>query len=84
MPYRPYPNADRALRQVARHVHQPAPVSVKQIAMAEWAALVIANAQTAMRPFAEMMETVRAQAARPHALYDPRSGRFELVAEASP
>ena len=25
MPYRPYPNVDRALRQVARHV-QPAPV----------------------------------------------------------
>ncbi|MCX5584299.1 hypothetical protein [Streptomyces erythrochromogenes] len=78
--HRPYPNADRALRQVARHhVPQPAPVSPVRIAMAEWAAAAIADAQEALRPFREMMETLQAQQCRPHALYDPKSGQFALL-----
>ncbi|MER7813814.1 hypothetical protein [Streptomyces sp. NPDC096153] len=50
MSYHPYPNADRALRQVARRAPAPQP-SELQLSMAEQANAVLALAGAAFRPF---------------------------------
>ncbi|MER7733656.1 hypothetical protein ABTX80_22450 [Streptomyces erythrochromogenes] len=86
MSYHPYPNADRALRQLARHhIQRPAPPPafpmIRLLGVA--AEQYLAAGNEALRPFREMMETLRAQANRPHALYDPKSGQFGLVADHS-
>ncbi|MFI1525556.1 hypothetical protein [Streptomyces griseus] len=48
MTYRPYPNADRALRQLDRHVH---PVEVP-----EWRVKLAADARRALAGAAEALE----------------------------
>ncbi|MGW9371215.1 hypothetical protein ACWGVR_14530 [Streptomyces xanthophaeus] len=81
MPHRPYPNADRALRQLGRHhVQQPVPPSELSIRLGEQAALCLAAARQALLPsFENMLAAFQAQPLRPHALFDPRSGRFALL-----
>ncbi|WP_405531481.1 hypothetical protein OG592_26925 [Streptomyces avidinii] len=80
MPYRPYPNADRALRQLARH-HVPEPVQPSEmtVRLAKQAMLCLAAGQEALLPFRRMFEQLQAQPCRPHALYDPKTGQFALL-----
>jgi hypothetical protein len=59
MAYRPYPNADRALRQVDRH-RQPAPPSEFQLSLAEQANAALEAAGRALEPF---MRGIRRNAA---------------------
>lgn len=80
MPYRPYPNADRALRQLDRHhVQQPVPVSEMTVRLGEQATACLSAAHEALLPFRKMVERLQAQPYRPHALYDPKSGQFALL-----
>ncbi|MFD3955977.1 MULTISPECIES: hypothetical protein [Streptomyces] len=48
MPYRPYPNVDRAVRQLNRHAH---PVEVP-----EWRVKMAVDARRALAAAAEVME----------------------------
>ncbi|MFD4740595.1 hypothetical protein ACFWNQ_25005 [Streptomyces virginiae] len=80
MPYRPYPNADRARRQVTRHrIEQLPPPSLMTLRLSEWVTRVMVAAHQDLRPFREMIEKLQAQDHRPNALYDPKSGRFALL-----
>lgn len=80
MPYRPYPNADRALRQLDRHhVQQPVPPSEFTLKLTAQANAALAAAHESLRPFREMVERLQAQPYRPHALYNPKSGQFALL-----
>ncbi|MEV6580293.1 hypothetical protein AB0M92_19245 [Streptomyces sp. NPDC051582] len=62
MPYRPYPNADRALRQVARHQspQQPTPPSEFTLKMAAQANAVLAAVAEATRPLRESLDAMGA------------------------
>ncbi|MFC9700912.1 hypothetical protein ACFTWD_09495 [Streptomyces sp. NPDC056943] len=51
MSHRPYPDADRALRQVQRRLPKPAPTEL-QLKLAEQARSVLAAADEAVRSFA--------------------------------
>ncbi|MFD3740430.1 hypothetical protein [Streptomyces sp. NPDC058629] len=48
MTYRPYPNADRAVRQLNRHVHL--------VEVPEWPVKMAADARRALTAAAEVME----------------------------
>ncbi|WP_435285281.1 hypothetical protein [Streptomyces bacillaris] len=50
MPYRPYPNVDRAVRQLNRHAH---PVEVP-----EWRVKMAVDARRALAAAAEVMEPI--------------------------
>lgn len=81
MPYRPYPNVDRALRQLDRHHIQPmVQPSELTVRLREQAAAYLAAAHEALRPFREMAERLQAQLYRPHVLYDPKTRQFALLA----
>jgi len=57
MNYRPYPNADRARRQVARHhVPQPVPPSEFTLKLAAQANAVLAAVSEALRPVREQLQ----------------------------
>lgn len=78
--HRPYPNAVRALRQLARHhVPEPTQPSAFTLKLTAQANAALAAAHESLRPFREMVERMQAQPYRPHALYDPKSGQFELL-----
>lgn len=80
MPYRPYPNANRALRQLDRHhIQQPTAPSELTDHLAKQASQCIAAAHEALLPFRRMVEALQARPYRPHALYDPASGEFALL-----
>lgn len=66
MPYRSYPNADRARRQLDRH-HVPQPVPQ----------FVNASMAAALAGLAEMAKAIKASAWRPDAIYDPSTDRLE-------
>ena len=51
MSYRPYPDADRAVRQVQRHQPTPAPTEL-QLRMARQAKAALAAVAEALRPLA--------------------------------
>lgn len=68
MSHRPYPNAERALRQLGRH-HVPEPVPQRMnVSMA-----------AALAGFSELAEALKASAWRPHALYDPKTDQFAVL-----
>lgn len=62
MSYRPYPSADRALRQIDQH-HVPQPVSVSEqsLRLLEQAAAYFAAAREGTRPSCEMIEVLQAR-----------------------
>ncbi|MCX5407530.1 hypothetical protein OHA37_27155 [Streptomyces sp. NBC_00335] len=73
MPYRPYPNAHRALRQLDRHhVPQPVPASELTLRLSEQATACLAAAHEALLPFRKMVERLQSQ---PY----PKSGQFALL-----
>ncbi|MCX5587574.1 hypothetical protein [Streptomyces erythrochromogenes] len=78
--HRPYPNAGRALRQLARH-HVPEPTQPSEftLKLARQANAALAAAHQSLRPFREMVERLQAQPCRPNAAYDPQSGQFVLL-----
>ncbi|MFD6180038.1 hypothetical protein [Streptomyces goshikiensis] len=80
MSYRPHPNANRALRQLDRH-RTAHPVTPAEVAcgLGKAAGLYLAAAHETLRPFREVFEALQAQQYRPHALYAPKSGKFELL-----
>lgn len=66
MPYRPYPNADRALHQLGRHhLPQLAPSHVND------------SMAAALEGFAVLAKAIKASAWRPEAVYGPAKDRFE-------
>lgn len=70
MPYRPYPRADRARRQLDRH-HQAVtapPVSEISLRLAEQARAALAHAGRTLGPLAEQL---RQQAEQPRLLIPP-------------
>ncbi|MFF4848814.1 hypothetical protein [Streptomyces sp. NPDC001194] len=78
MPYRPYPNAERALRQLDRHhVQQPAPIPAMRVAMADWAVAVLESTREATRPLREMIDAMQARQWHPDFIFDPATNRFE-------
>jgi hypothetical protein len=58
MSHRPYPSAERATRQLDRHIHHE-PLSPFRQRLAEQAALGLKAAEEAMRPFVESLEQMR-------------------------
>ncbi|MFC9821359.1 hypothetical protein ACFWG6_30765 [Streptomyces erythrochromogenes] len=67
MPYRPYPNADRALRQLDRH-HVPEPPSELTLKLAAQANAVLAAVGEAFRPFRESLDRAGAPSPAPLAV----------------
>lgn len=78
MSHRPYPNADRALRQLGRrHVPQSAAVPAMRVAMADWAVAALASAHEAARPLREMLDALQAKPWHPDFVYDPATHCWE-------
>lgn len=62
MSYRPYPNADRALRQLDRHhVQPPVPPSELTLKLAAQAHAALAALTTSLRPWREGIAAMQAR-----------------------
>ena len=71
MSYRPYPDRERARRQLDRHPRPAVPLTELQRQMATSARMVLEHTHRQMRPFGDAMRLWVAAAAQAHAQNAP-------------